>query len=129
MSSARQIIANTRRTFPFKLSLAVVSTFGIYLAILSLSSDETNNGIGLLIATFAGMVAIFIFFSILRQDLDRSLLKLALIFFLLRLSIGVLHYLFFFDSNYFFVNYTDFAYLEEYMWLFDSMVILEELRL
>ena len=121
MSSARQIIANTRRTFPFKLSLAVISTFGIYLAILSLSSDETNNAIGLLIATFAGMAAIFIFFTILRQALDKSLLKLALIFFLLRLSLGVLHYLFFFDSNYFFVNYTDFAYLDEYMWLFDSM--------
>lgn len=121
MSSARQLIANTRRTFPFKLSIAVVSTFGIYLAILSLSSDETNNGVGFLIATFAGMAAIFIFFYILKENLDKSLLKLALIFFLLRLSLGVLHYLIFFESNYFFVNDTDFAYLDEYMWLFDSM--------
>ena len=121
MSSARQLIANRRKTFPFKLSIAVVLTFGIYLAILSLSSDETNNGIAFLIATFAGMAAIFIFFSILKENLHKSLLKLALIFFLLRLSLGVLHYLIFFESNYFFVNYTDFAYLDEYMWLFDSM--------
>jgi len=121
MSSATQLIVDTKRAFPLKLSLCIAFSFGIYLAILSLSSDETNNGLSLLIAIFGGLVAIYSFYFMLRQHFVQSLLKYALIFFLIRLSIGVLHYLLFFDSNYFFVNYTDFAYLDEYMWLFDSM--------
>jgi len=121
MSSASQLMADTRKTFPLKLSLGIAFSFGIYLAVLSLSSEETNNGLSFFIATFGGLTAILSFYYILRKHLVKSLLKLALIFFLARLSLGVLHYLLFFDSNYFFVNYTDFDYLDEYLWLFDSM--------
>lgn len=111
----------SRKTFPLRLSLVLAFTFAIYMAILSISNDDTNNGISLLIATTAGITAILTFYFFLRRYLVSSLLKYALVFFILRLSIGVLHYLVFFDAKYLSLNYTDFAYLDEYVWLFDSM--------
>ena len=121
MSSVIELVEDSQKTLPFKLSVAIALTFCLYLAILSLSSDDTNNGISLLIASSGGLIAILVFYFSLRQYFVRSILKYALIFFLIRLSLGVLHYLLFFDDRYLFVNYTDFAYLDEYVWLFDSM--------
>ena len=110
-----------RKMFPLRLSFVLAFTFAIYMAILSISNDDTNNGIRLLIATTAGITAILAFYFFLRRYFVSSLLKYALVFFILRLSIGILHYLVFFDAKYLSLNYTDFAYLDEEGWLFDSM--------
>ena len=67
MSSASQLMADTRKTFPLKLSLGIAFSFGIYLAVLSLSSEETNNGLSFFIATFGGLTAILSFYYILRK--------------------------------------------------------------
>lgn len=121
MLSANQLIANSRTLFPIKLSLAIAFSFGIYLAILSLSNDEMNNGTSLIIAAFSGLTAITLFYLILRKYFESSILKYALLFFIIRLSLGVIHYLFFFEADYFRQSSSDFSYLEEYMWLYDSM--------
>lgn len=117
------LIENRRTIFPIKVSIAIALSFCVYLAILSFSNEDTNNGLSFLFATTAGIVAILTFYYFIRNYCQRSLLAFAIIFFLLRLVIGVLHYLYFFDEKYFYVNYTDFDYLEEYMWLFDSMTL------
>ena len=121
MPSPDQLVLKTRNIFPFQLSLAVAGTFGLYLAILSLSNEEMNNGLSFLIATTAGLISISTFYLILKKYFVGAVLKYAIIFFLIRLSFGVIHYLLFFEADYFRQSSTDFSYLDEYMWLFDSM--------
>tara|TARA_Y100000748_G_C15502238_1_gene490561 strand:- start:4717 stop:6066 length:1350 start_codon:yes stop_codon:yes gene_type:complete len=121
MPSANQLLENTKLVFPIQVSLVLVLSFGIYLSILSISNDEMNNGLSFLIATAAGLISIFIFYFMLRKYFEGSILKYAIIFFLIRLSLGVAHYLLFFEEDYFRQSSTDFSYLDEYMWLFDSM--------
>lgn len=121
MLSVNQLLRNTGSLFPIQVSFLIAASFGLYLAVLSLSNEEMNNGTSLLIATSGGLIAIFFFYFMLQKYFVMSILKYALIFFLIRLTIGIAHYLFFLEPDYFRHSSSDFSYLEEYMWLFDSM--------
>ena len=121
MLSANQLLRNTGNLFPIQVSFFIAASFGLYLAVLSLSNEEMNNGTSILIATSGGLIAIFFFYFMLQKYFVVSILKYALLFYLIRLSIGIVHYLIFLEPDYFRHSSSDFSYLDEYMWLFDSM--------
>ena len=121
MLSANQLLRNTGNLFPIQVSFFISASFGLYLAVLSLSNEEMNNGTSILIATSGGLIAIFFFYFMLQKYFVVSILKYALLFYLIRLSIGIVHYLIFLEPDYFRHSSSDFSYLDEYMWLFDSM--------
>ena len=121
MLGVNQLVRNTGSLFPIQVSFLLAASFGLYLAVLSLSNEEMNNGSSILIATSGGLIAISFFYIMLQKYFVPSILKYALIFFLIRLVIGIAHYLFFLEPDYFQNSSSDFSYLEEYMWLFDSM--------
>jgi hypothetical protein len=121
MLGVNQLVRNTGSLFPIQVSFLLAASFGLYLAVLSLSNEEMNNGSSILIATSGGLIAISFFYIMLQKYFVPSILKYALIFFIIRLVIGIAHYLFFLEPDYFQNSSSDFSYLEEYMWLFDSM--------
>ena len=98
MLSANQLLRNTGNLFPIHVSFFIAASFGLYLAVLSLSNEEMNNGTSILIATSGGLIAIFFFYFMLQKYFVVSILKYGLIFFLIRLTIGIAHYLIFLES-------------------------------
>ena len=85
-----------------------------------------NNGVSLAIASIAGLVAISLFYYIFRAHLPKKILFYAIFFYMLRLSIGVFHYLYFFDGEYLNSTNSDFYYLAEYIWMFESMDVFSQ---
>ena len=112
--------------FPIKVTFGLLLAISVYLAILSLSYNEMNNGISLAIASIAGLIAISLFYYIFRAHLPKKILFYAIFFYLLRLSIGVFHYLYFFDGEYLNSTNSDFYYLAEYIWMFESMDVFSQ---
>jgi len=106
---------------PIRVSFGIAISVGLYLLVLSTSNSELNNFISLVISSTGGFVAILLFYYLLRKELSLNILFLALFCYFFRLTIGVSHYLYFFDPAYFFLNFSDFSYLAEYIWLFESL--------
>ena len=69
MLSSNQLLRNTGSLFPIQVSFLIAASFGLYLAVLSLSNEEMNNGTSLLIATSGGLIAIFFFYFMLQSIL------------------------------------------------------------
>ena len=107
MLSSNQLLRNTGSLFPIQVSFLIAASFGLYLAVLSLSNEEMNNGTSLLISTSGGLIAIYFFYLMLQKYFVMSILKYALIFFLIRLTI-VLALFIFLEPDYFRHSSSDF---------------------
>lgn len=105
----------------FRVCLCLLGGFVSYFSVLSLSSDELNNFSSLIITAIAGIVGLIIFCLLLKPYCKISLIWLAIVFYLIRLIIGIIHYVYFFDGSYLSDSTSKLDYLFEYMWLFDSM--------
>lgn len=112
--------------FPLRATFYFLISFAVYLGMLSFSNDQMNNGLSFLIASMAGVLSITVLFRLLRDVIGPKVYLYALFFFFFRLSIGALHYLYFFDGQYFQSSYSDFNYLHEYIWLYESMDIFQQ---
>ena len=108
---------------PIKISLGIVASFCLYFAILSISYSDLNNFLSLVISSSGGFFAVLLFYFMFKRDLSLNILYLALFCYFFRLTIGVVHYLYFFDPDYFLINFSDFTYLNEYIWLFESLEV------
>ena len=107
---------------PLKTLISIVCAFLGYFAVLSFSYDEMLNFNSLLISYIAGLIAIFIMYLFLNiHERYFKLLYFSLIFFSLRMVVGVLHYLYFFEPDYLSSYSSSFDYLAEYVWALDSM--------
>jgi hypothetical protein len=107
---------------PFtRVCLSLFCCFISYFAVLSLSSEELNNFFSLMITATAGIVGLATFCLLIKPYIKPSLVLFAIIFYLIRLLIGTVHYLYFFDGNYLLNSTSSLDYLFEYMWLFDTM--------
>jgi len=112
---------------PFKTIFSISFAFIGYFTILSISNDDMLNVNSLLISYLAGIIAIFIFYFLLNESLRQyKLLAFAFICFSLRMFVGVVHYLYFFESDYLFSYSSSFDYLAEYVWALDSMNIISD---
>lgn len=107
---------------PLKTLISIVCAFIGYFAVLSFSYDEMLNFNSLLISYTAGVVAICIMYLFLNiHEKYFKLIYFALIFFSLRMLVGVFHYLYFFEPDYLSSYSSSFDYLAEYVWALDSM--------
>ena len=87
--------------FPLRATFYFLISFAVYLGILSFSNDQMNNGLSFLITSMAGVLSIAVLFRLLRDVIGPKVYLYALFFYFFRLSIGALHYLYFFDGQYF----------------------------
>ena len=107
---------------PLKTFGSIVFAFCIYFLFLSFSNDEMLNFNSLLISYIAGLAAIStMYFLINYTERQNKLLFFAFVFFSIRMTVGVVHYLYFFEPDYLSSFSSSFDYLPEYIWAFDSM--------
>ena len=113
-------INNYRVLFGFLAALAC------FFLILNFSSDEMSNLHSYFIALSGGLLSISLLFLILKKYISRGMFLLAILFFVIKLLTGTIHYILLFDNDYFASSVSSFDYLFEYNWLFDSMGIISE---
>ncbi len=107
---------------PLKTFTSIVFAFGLYFLFLSFSNDEMLNVNSLFISYIAGLAAIYCMYLFISfHEKQYKLLVFAVICFSLRMFVGVVHYLYFFESDYLFSYSSTFDYLDEYVWAHDSM--------
>jgi hypothetical protein len=110
---------------PLKTSLSFVIAFILFFSILSISDDDMLNLYSLIISYISGIVAIICIYFFLEKNLQQNkLLLFACIAFSLRMFVGVIHYLYFFEPDYLRSYSSNFDYLAEYVWAIDSMNII-----
>ena len=110
---------------PFKTFLSIGLAFILFFAVLSVSNDDMMNLYSLIISYLSGLVAITCIYSFLDRDAKQiKILFFAIIFFSLRMFVGVIHYLYFFEPDYLTSYSSNFDYLAEYVWAIDSMNII-----
>ena len=107
---------------PLKTFASIVFAFCVYFAFLSFSNDEMLNFNSLVISYIAGLSAIFCMYLFINYDERQyKLLFFAFVLFSIRMVVGVVHYLYFFEPGYLSSFSSSFDYLAEYVWAIDSM--------
>ncbi|MAR94901.1 MAG: hypothetical protein CMD46_00830 [Gammaproteobacteria bacterium] len=110
---------------PFKTFLSIALAFTLFFVVLSISNDDMMNLYSLIISYLSGLVAIICIYFFLESDSKQiKILFFAIIFFSLRMFVGVIHYLYFFEPDYLTSYSSNFDYLAEYVWAIDSMNII-----
>ena len=91
------------------------------LAVLAIFGPNLDPHNSILVTTMAGFFSICVFYAAgLRWYFNKSALKLLLIAYVLRLLVGVVHYLTIMDPNYF-ENPGFFSYLWDFKWMHESL--------
>ena len=110
---------------PFKTFFSIGIAFTLFFIVLSISNDDMMNLYSLVISYLSGLVAITCIYFFLDYDAKQiKVLFFAIIFFSLRMFVGVIHYLYFFEPDYLTSYTSNFDYLAEYVWAIDSMNII-----
>tara|TARA_B100000945_G_scaffold88123_2_gene68575 strand:+ start:5347 stop:6681 length:1335 start_codon:yes stop_codon:yes gene_type:complete len=110
---------------PFKTFFSIGIAFTLFFIVLSISNDDMMNLYSLVISYLSGLVAITCIYFFLDYDAKQTkILFFAIIFFSLRMFVGVIHYLYFFEPDYLTSYTSNFDYLAEYVWAIDSMNII-----
>tara|TARA_B100001029_G_C15063301_1_gene460640 strand:+ start:5116 stop:6450 length:1335 start_codon:yes stop_codon:yes gene_type:complete len=110
---------------PFKTFFSIGIAFTLFFIVLSISNDDMMNLYSLVISYLSGLVAITCIYFFLDYDAKQiKILFFAIIFFSLRMFVGVIHYLYFFEPDYLTSYTSNFDYLAEYVWAIDSMNII-----
>lgn len=108
--------------FPLKVIIYITFSIGIFWGLISFQQDNIGRLASFFWALSSGLVALFVLCRILlKRHLSLKTSIIVLIIFILRVFVGLFHYLLSFDAKYF-NSVKDYVYLWDYEWLHSLMV-------